>query len=95
MGWKWSEADKKKYAAFSMVAKRESSGGNYGNTQLGIAMNKAVANINAREGAGKMSAANAKAYKGRVDGLKPLIGVDEETGLLQIAQMIGAINRSL
>ncbi|MCL1984438.1 MAG: hypothetical protein FWG58_03445 [Methanomassiliicoccaceae archaeon] len=89
------EANRKKYAALSMIAKRGSSGAEYGNTQLGIAMNKAVSTINAKEKAGKMSEVNAKAFRGRVDGLKALIGVDEDSGLLQVAQMIGAINRSL
>jgi hypothetical protein len=90
MGFK---TDWSKYEAYSMRAKPKAP--SYGNTQLGVAMTKAVALIDAREKAGKIKAATASGYKGRIDGLKPLIGVDEDTGLLQVAQMIGSINRAI
>ena len=90
MGFK---TDWSKYAAHSMVMKPKAP--TYGNTQLGIAMAKAIATIDDREKAGKIKPASASAFKGRIDGLKPLIGVDENSGLLQVAQIIGSINRSL
>ncbi|MCL2607034.1 MAG: hypothetical protein FWD92_00540 [Methanomassiliicoccaceae archaeon] len=83
---------KKKSAEVEKAAVKKSQ---YGNTQLGKAMTKAVDTINEREKAGKMSAVNAAAYKGRVDGLKGMIGKEEDTGLLQVAQIIGAVNRSV
>ncbi|MCL2712731.1 MAG: hypothetical protein FWD37_05625 [Methanomassiliicoccaceae archaeon] len=87
--------DKTKYAAYSMVPGAAKKGPQYGDTQLGIAMAKAVEIVDAREKAGKIKPANAAGYKGRIDGLKGLIGGDEASGLVQVAQMIGAINRSL
>jgi len=89
MGFK---TDWSKYDAYSMVMKKKES---YGDTPLGNAIVKAIAAVDARVQAGKMSAANAAGYKGRINGLKPLIGNDEPTGLLQVSQMIGAINRSI
>jgi hypothetical protein len=85
--------DKTKYAAYSMVNVKK--GPQYGDTPLGVAMAKAVDIVDAREKAGKLKPANATGYRGRIDGLKGLIGNDEASGLLQVAQMIGAINRSL
>jgi len=93
MGFK---TDWSKYEAHSMLMKpKKAAAPNYGNTQLGIAMAKALATLDAKEKAGKIKPANANAFKGRIDGLKPLIGVDEDTGLLQVAQIIGSINKSL
>ncbi|MCL2143008.1 MAG: hypothetical protein FWH44_01955 [Methanomassiliicoccaceae archaeon] len=89
------KTDWSKYEAYSMVMKKKVCYSGYGDTPLGRAMVKALAAVDARVGAGKMSAANAAGYKGRIDGLKPLIGNDEPTGLLQVSQMIGAINRSV
>ena len=89
MGFK---TDWSKYAAHSMVMKPKAPA--YGNTQLGIAMAKAIATIEAREKAGNIKPSNAAAFKGRVEGLRPLIGVDEDSGLLQAAQIIGSINKS-
>jgi hypothetical protein len=92
-----SDENKKKYARYSMLpgAAAGADAPDYGKTQLGIAMAKAVVTINAKEGAGKMKAANAAMYRAKIDGLKPLIGKDEDAGLLQAAQIIGSINRSL
>ncbi|MCL2785740.1 MAG: hypothetical protein FWD81_00745 [Methanomassiliicoccaceae archaeon] len=90
MGFK---TDWSKYAAHSMIMKPKAP--QYGNTQLGIAMTKALATLDDREKAGKIKPANANAYKGKIDSLKPLIGVDEDSGLLQVAQIIGSINRAL
>ena len=87
------KTDWSKYAAYSMVMKPKAPA--YGNTQLGIAMAKALAVVEAREKAGKIKAATASGYKGRIEGLRPLIGVDENTGLLQVSQMIGSINRAV
>jgi hypothetical protein len=91
---------KKKYSypAHSMVMNRVAAveaAPDYGNTPLGRAMAKAIAAIDARVGAGKMTAANAGGYKARVGALQPMIGGDEEPGLLQVAQIIGAVNRSV
>ncbi|MDR2866349.1 MAG: hypothetical protein LBV13_02980 [Methanomassiliicoccaceae archaeon] len=87
--------DKTKWARYSMMPGAAKSEPQYGDTQLGKAMAKAIATIEAREKAGKIKPANATAFRGRIDGLKPLIGKDEDAGLLQVAQIIGAINRSL
>ena len=66
-----------------------------GRTQLSIAIEKAIAVIDAREKASKMKKNNADAYRTRVNGLRTLIGGDEDAGLLQVAQIIGAVNRSV
>jgi len=87
--------DKKKKSADVCKTAKCDSAACYGNTQLGKAMAKAVNTINEREVAGKMSAVTATAYKGRVEGLKEMIGKDEDAGLLQVAQIIGAVNRSV
>jgi hypothetical protein len=90
--------DKEKYARYSMVpgvAAKASAAPQYGNTQLGVALTRAAEALNAREKAGKIKPATAAGYKARIDGLVPLIGNDEESGLLQVAQIIGGINRSL
>jgi len=92
MGFK---TDWSKYEAFSMVTKKQEKKEKLPDTPLGRAIAKALATIDAKEKAGKMKPANAKAYRDRVNGLKPLIGKDEDKGLLQAAQMIGGINRSL
>jgi len=91
---------KKKYSypTHSMVMNRAAAAPaapEYGDTPLGRAMAKAVAAIDARVGAGKMSAANAGGYKARVNALQPMVGGDEDPGLLQVAQIIGAVNRSV
>jgi hypothetical protein len=87
MGTDWS-----KYEAYSMVVKKKEV---IPDTPLGRAIAKAMATIDAKEKAGKMKASNAAAFRARVDGLKPLVGKDEDAGLLQAAQIIGGINRSL
>jgi hypothetical protein len=84
--------DKAKYERYSIVIKKKED---IGSTQLAIAMKKAYATVNAKLEAGKMKPANAAAFKSRICGLKPLIGTDEDSGLLQVAQIIGAINKSL
>jgi len=95
---------KKKYSypAYSMVVNRteEASAAaapapKLADTPLGRAMAKAIAAIDARVAASKMSAASASGYKARVNALKPMVGGDEEPGLLQVAQIIGAVNRSV
>ena len=91
MGTDWS-----KYEAYSMVMKKKDKEKEFvPETQLGKAIVKALATIDAKEKAGKMKPANAAAFRARVNGLKPLIGKEEEAGLLQAAQIIGGINRSL
>lgn len=87
----------KKYARYSMLpgANAEPDIPDYGKTQLGIALNKAAATVVAKEAAGKMKPANAVAFKAKIDSLAALIGKDEDSGLLQASQVIGAINRSL
>jgi len=92
---KKKSADGNKVVAKKTAGEQTAEEPDYGNTQLGKAMTKAVDTINGREKAGKMSAASATAYKGRVDGLKGMIGKDEDTGLLQVAQIIGAVNKSV
>jgi hypothetical protein len=67
----------------------------YGKSQLGVAMTKAVSILNDREKAGTMKPAIAGSYRARIEGMKSMIGTDEEAGLLQISQIIGSINRSL
>ena len=67
----------------------------YGKSKLGVAMTKAAALLDSREKDGKIKPAVAKSFRARIDGLKPMIGKDEEAGLLQISQIIGSINRSL
>jgi len=84
--------DWSKYEAFSMVMKKKEV---LPDTQLAKAIAKAMATIDAKEKAGKMKPTNAAAFRARVNGLKPLIGKEEEAGLLQAAQIIGGINRSL
>jgi len=86
--------DKKKYARYSMVPGAD-DGPDFGNTQLGIALAKALATVEAKEKAGKIKPSNAAAFKGKIDSLAALIGKDEDAGLLQAAQVIGAINKSL
>ncbi|MCL2890738.1 MAG: hypothetical protein FWF40_02455 [Methanomassiliicoccaceae archaeon] len=91
---------KKKYSypAHTMIMNKGAAAEaapSYGDTPLGRAMAKAVAAIDARVGAGKMSAANASGYKARVNALQPMVGGDEEPGLLQAAQIIGAVNKSV
>ena len=88
---------KKKYSypEHSMVARAAAAAPNYGDTPLGRAMAKAIVAIDARVGAGKMSEANANGYKARVNALQPMVGGDEEPGLLQASQIIGAVNRSV
>jgi hypothetical protein len=90
--------DKEKYARYSMVpgaAAKAVATPQYGNTQLGIALTKAAATLDAKLKAGTIKPATAAGYRSRLDGLKPLIGADEESGLLQVAQIIGGINRAL
>jgi hypothetical protein len=84
--------DWSKYEAHSMVMKKKEV---LPDTPLGRAIAKAMATIDAKEKAGKMKPSNAAAYRTRVNGLKPLVGKDEDAGLLQAAQIIGGINRSL
>jgi len=84
--------DWSKYEAYSMVQKKKEV---IPDTQLGRAIAKALATIDAKEKAGKMKPANAAAFRAKVEGLKPLIGKDEDAGLLQAAQIIGGINKSL
>ncbi|MDR0778076.1 MAG: hypothetical protein LBE48_01365 [Methanomassiliicoccaceae archaeon] len=93
----WFKIDKTKYARYSMMpgAAEQAPAAAYGNTQLGKALTKASDILSAREKAGKIKAATAKGYKTRIDGLVPLIGKDEDSGLLQVAQIIGAINRAI
>lgn len=85
--------DWSKYEAFSMVMKKKEAP--LPDTQLARAIAKAMATIDAKEKAGKMKPANAAAFRARVNGLKPLVGKEEDAGLLQAAQIIGGINRSL
>jgi hypothetical protein len=88
--------DKTKYARYSMLPGAAAEAApQYGNTQLGVALTKASEILSAREKAGKIKEATAKGYKTRIDGLVPLIGKDEDSGLLQVAQIIGAINRAI
>ena len=67
----------------------------YGKSRLGIAMTKAMATLDEREKAGKIKPASAGAFRGRINALKPMIDKEEESGLIQIAQIIGSINRSV
>jgi len=82
-------------AAVKSEASSSSSPSSYGNTQLAIALAKATATLNARVAAKKIKPSTAAAFRGRIDGLKPLIGKDEDSGLLQAAQIIGSINRAI
>jgi len=86
---------KYRYPEHGMAGNREPEKPEYGDTPLGKAMVKALAAIDARVAAGKMSASNASGYKAKVNSLQPLIGNDEEPGLLQAAQIIGTVNRSV
>jgi hypothetical protein len=92
MGFK---TDWSKYDAHSMLVKKQAKNESYPDTPLGRAIAKAMATIDAKEKAGKMKPSNAAGFRARVNGLKPLIGKDEDAGLLQAAQIIGGINRSL
>jgi hypothetical protein len=86
--------DKTKYAAHSMVI-GANKGPQYGDSQLGKAMVKALETLAAKEKAGKIKASTAAGYKARIEGLKLLINVDEPSGLLQVAQIIGGVNRAI
>ena len=88
MGFK---TDWSKYEVHSMLAKKKVS---YPDTPLGRAIAKAMALIDAKEGAGNIKASTAAGYKARTEALIPLIGVDEDSGLLQASQIIGGVNRS-
>jgi len=82
------KTDWSKFEAFSMLPKKKVS---YPDTPLGRAIAKAMATLEAKQAAGAIKASTAAGYKARLEGL---LGAEEDAGLLQVAQIIGGVNRS-